>query len=772
MKRSFLVFLFFFLVSFIQLRGILTLKGVVIGSDWGLPQTQTQINEYYERGQYLWTNEASLFGRKQALMTSFPFQLFMKSLAGFGLTGDEITKILIFGIYNLAAISMYFLLRYLKMAIIPSMFASVAFIASPIFFNYTIMGWMFVLLSLSMCPIFIIFVLESVKKNNLGLALMAGLIFSLSVIQTQTLVWWTFILIFIFPFAVTGKKEFWIYVKNVVVIYTLLVLLNSFWIIPLLFFQDSTALGSGLVLEPMSLGTWARLSYRNLIRTWGSLYNYQFETSYLKGLQLFSFIPTVFAFGLLFWKGLKKQYLPFVLMFILPMVFYFLGPNVINKLPYSNIIRDVARFTYVSTIGLIVLMGYFFDSLYKKDNVRQMKSVILFFIVIGISAHPFWLNRIVGSNTQGYDVRLRAYSFPNSYRKVENILNIVNSDQKVLYVPLGEVQEVKSDPELTGIYRGVRDIYALFSPKPGALTYYQSGAYSPTDFSITLKQLYDNNKYEPLSELLRIIGVSYVAVRTDLKEDDHLNIENYLKYLDQSPDYKLEYKSEEISLYSRFQSKGHIYVPDSFKVVQSLHYLDNFLTHSETSNKPSFIYQGSVGAEMESKITSIENNMTVNTDTLMFAKHSPVNYSVDLTCSSSLIPIVFNETYHPGWKLYIKKDKSGKPVNIAQNFLALISMNQHYEVPESNHFIANGYANGWLIEKDSLCQADNTYSSSNFCDGDFGRIELNIYFSPQRLFYIGLAISIVTLFGCFTYLGCTYVKTRRRRMVNAGRDRI
>jgi hypothetical protein len=101
-----------------------------------------------------------------------------------------------------------------------------------------------------------------------------------------------------------------------------------------------------------------------------------------------------------------------------------------------------------------------------------------------------------------------------------------------------------------------------------------------------------------------------------------------------------------------------------------------------------------------------------------YKKINPTQYSVSLSRTGSYF-LVFNESYHPQWNLM---EGSGAELN--------------------NHFIANGYANGWYID-----EIDNQ--------------ELSIKYWPQNLFIKGCIISIVS----FCTLLCLFVVvsiTRRK----------
>lgn len=68
---------------------------------------------------------------------------------------------------------------------------------------------------------------------------------------------------------------------------------------------------------------------------------------------------------------------------------------------------------------------------------------------------------------------------------------------------------------------------------------------------------------------------------------------------------------------------------------------------------------------------------------------------------------------------------------------------------ETNHLNANGYANSWMIDTDQLCQ-NNTNCQKN-PDGSYD-LEVVAEFWPQRLFYIGSGISILTIAGCLVFI--------------------
>lgn len=71
-------------------------------------------------------------------------------------------------------------------------------------------------------------------------------------------------------------------------------------------------------------------------------------------------------------------------------------------------------------------------------------------------------------------------------------------------------------------------------------------------------------------------------------------------------------------------------------------------------------------------------------------------------------------------------------------------------LPETVHFTANGYANGWILETEQICRSAPTVCVRN-SNGTYD-LELIVEFWPQKLYYLSILISITTLLSCLGYL--------------------
>ncbi len=99
---------------------------------------------------------------------------------------------------------------------------------------------------------------------------------------------------------------------------------------------------------------------------------------------------------------------------------------------------------------------------------------------------------------------------------------------------------------------------------------------------------------------------------------------------------------------------------------------------------------------------TLGNNLV--SPTMTFKKNSPVEYSVETFNNNPYFYVVLNEGFHSGWKVILNS-----PTEV---------------VSEKNHFLANGYANGWLINRS-------------------GKLSFKIEFTPQEYFYKAIFISVV-----------------------------
>ncbi len=99
----------------------------------------------------------------------------------------------------------------------------------------------------------------------------------------------------------------------------------------------------------------------------------------------------------------------------------------------------------------------------------------------------------------------------------------------------------------------------------------------------------------------------------------------------------------------------------------------------------------------------------INSPSLAFNKINPSKYKVEIDRTDQPYFLILGESFNPKWKIYYGKK----------------------EVSSGEHFIANGFANGWQIDPSLFAQTEKG-------------VELFIEYIPQRIDNIGLIISLFT----------------------------
>ena len=176
--------------------------------------------------------------------------------------------------------------------------------------------------------------------------------------------------------------------------------------------------------------------------------------------------------------------------------------------------------------------------------------------------------------------------------------------------------------------------------------------------------------------------------------------------------------------------------------LEGLYYFQNELKKSSTEARP-FARLVDYGVDGKAKIESISleriiipniylvkeyNNQKVSVNSQMtvnFTKVDPTKYNTTIKNMRNSSFLVFSETFDNGWKIYGKDNAY---------------------LPESQHFLVNGYANAWLIDPKNTNGNDSS--------------QLVIEYIPQRFFNIGIIISLIALSLCSVYGIYRYFRKR------------
>jgi len=155
-------------------------------------------------------------------------------------------------------------------------------------------------------------------------------------------------------------------------------------------------------------------------------------------------------------------------------------------------------------------------------------------------------------------------------------------------------------------------------------------------------------------------------------------------------------------------------------------------------------------------LSKLEDMEERNKPLIIFKRINPTKYIVKVENATAPFFLVFSESFHPQWKVYVVDKDINLGEIIAEYPNIKVKEAKHFwykftptdvtyllkkpTINETYHFKANGYANAWYIDPNKIEK-----------DGD-GKFTIVIYFLPQSFFYLGLFISMTTLILCVSYL--------------------
>ena len=173
--------------------------------------------------------------------------------------------------------------------------------------------------------------------------------------------------------------------------------------------------------------------------------------------------------------------------------------------------------------------------------------------------------------------------------------------------------------------------------------------------------------------------------------------------------------------------------------------------------------------QVESEKLKVESYKTPKIE---FKKINPTRYIVDVRETKGPFTLVFSESFHEGWKAYVRKsgvrsqESGGKTIpdkqltdNEPWSALWSVLKDRDKRIEIKDHFVVNGYANGWIVPAGQFKVQSSRFKVEEKDQQDF---QIVLEYKQQRLFEIGVLISAATLLGCIGYLGYGFVRKRRK----------
>lgn len=415
----------------------------------------------------------------------------------------------------------------------------------------------------------------------------------------------------------------------------------------------------------------------------------------IKNKALYIFWLVVFLFSILFASGIS----------FIPNLYQWMS----QYLPFFYIFREPwAKFTPLIIFSFSVLLAVSLES-FKK---RYLICLIL--IIIIIRSFPFFSQNFIDYNTKRFSIPVvKLPQFWFDYEK----WSLKNRNSTVLSLPINYFRRnwYKED-----VGNANHPLARLFG--------YTNVIYDMpnNNFGLLLNYFIERKN----TNFIKIANIDYGLLQNDIKYDDINYLADQKKYDNSLRGYFFSTQS------ASFGNRLFIYkIKPEFKVdkiylandiykIKDLDNLINFVSQP-TFNRGSTLF-------MKSQNTNKKNEFITNyidqyqksgeRGEIGYQMINPTRYKINLKNISKSVFLVFAVNYHPGWKIYTDDGKS---------------------ISDEYHFMANGYANSWFINRNGVCKKTNC--------------SLTIEYWPQRLFYIGLIIGCVTLISCLSYLAWFWI---------------
>ncbi|MEK7064537.1 MAG: hypothetical protein AAB973_02940 [Patescibacteria group bacterium] len=266
-------------------------------------------------------------------------------------------------------------------------------------------------------------------------------------------------------------------------------------------------------------------------------------------------------------------------------------------------------------------------------------------------------------------------------------------------------------------------------------------------FAPSFLALFHNVSDPNYSKMLGLYNIKKIVINKDLypwfgfagKE----NVDQMEKIFDQ---HFTSAKNEVIDLYDTGDSfTPRIYIAKQIiKTDLTRDDLPEILSRNKVSDRPAiFLSDKNLPAPFVPEVKLNETNLPK----LTFKKINPTKYKLWIEGAKAPFLLVFSESFHRGWKLYPGNENTLKGTNIVGNYfngeikeiepsLAFFDRKpwETWSIPAiapERHGLVNGYANSWLIRPEDVGGKEN--------------FELILDYWPQRIFYIGTPVSLLTV---------------------------
>jgi len=747
------------LLSFTWFRG----DFLITGGDMLLPPNRWQ---HFIRSFYSW-DASSLGGANTRILAEvIPYNTFLVLSESVGLSLVNTNKLWFYLMFTSAGLSMYFLTTI----IIGSTYKHFAGIISAVFYMmnpyaaiYLIpQFWIHVVFLPLIMGLYIKGLKEQKKLKYIFLiSAVWVLVGSAGYVNPKfaLLHWAALFLYMIFNILVKrDKEEVTQSLRFTCVLLVVWVALNAYWMFPAAFTLNETLalplnvygtigitrlasyqLNSAPIYDAVRLmGFWA------LDAIYKGFPYYYWAQTYKTALFIgIGFIIPILAFASLLSKPRKKDILFFGIVTIVGLFimsgayppFGFINVYLVTHVPFAS---DVLSTPYqiggmYVVLGYAFLLGYAISIFYDRISRIKLRFLahstrilgiisvgFLIFLIVGVYAFPLWTGEVIYSGNE--IIAAGRFNIPDYYYDAGNWLNAQPDEFRILPLPYSIVGY--------GAYTWQPKGFNGPDPTESILQRSVISSISGEGIGLYVAKSIASNTSVGLPKMLALMNAKYVLFHRDANweflEGNEMyvpvSLDSFQSIIRTQSGFCLENSYGELDFYrNEFWRPLYVYAAPNAQLVEGG--LDEMI--------PVVRREGFLPGETvlfltdqldTQQISALSTNSSPHTNStgdlsVIYEKITPTLYSVYVNVSQPFF-LVFSESYHEGWTATIDGQ----------------------QIPKEYHYMANGFANSWYISKT-------------------GSYTITLEFWPQRLFYIGAAISITTLILCTIYLSKDKVKT-------------
>lgn len=404
----------------------------------------------------------------------------------------------------------------------------------------------------------------------------------------------------------------------------------------------------------------------------------------------------------------------------------------VNSIVFFRVMRTTASLNLGTCLSLAMLVGCATSLVYGRFRRHRAGPFAIMAVcaLIIVNAYPV----LLGGKTRNEagDRAQHGLHLPTKYFEAAEFLKGDSSDYGVLVLPPRGGYELT-----TWGHVGANSLPFIFGkativgPDVGYGYMNEQRAF----LSVTYDQLDAADDVPNFAEIVGGAGIKYVAFQKDFlfAAESQRGLEWYSSRLQQAAGLSPAFESDAVDVYQ----------------------VDDRYVHPR-------VYSASVSGMGGGDTEGGGEGSTL--PHLTFKRVNPTQYSVLVEQAEVPYVLIFLQSFHPGWRLFLASERDALPKQLGSSqayFGGQVQEEKRSVSPVSaaltslrtfasgsfpaQHVIVNGFANGWLIEKT-------------------GSYELMILYEPQRLFDAGILASTVV---CGAALAAGLWPSNRRRWVKS-----